>query len=609
MEMNNEFLMNALPIIMMVSFALFGLLIIGLIFARLYRRASKEVSFVRTGLGGQKVIMNGGALVLPVVHEIIPVNMNTLRLEVQRSDQQALITKDRMRIDVQAEFYVRVKPVVEAIGDAAQTLGHRTMDPDALKDLVEGKFVDSLRSVAAEMAMEELHEKRSDFVQKVQIAVSEDLLKNGLELETVSLTSLDQTKLEHLNPENAFDAQGLTVLTQQIESRRKERNDIEQDTQVQIQQKNLEAERLKLEIEKQEQEAKFEQQREIEYARLSQEQEVSMRRAQQQAEISQQNANKQQEAQEAEIAAKQQVDQARIQSEKAVEEESIKKDKLLQETEIQKNKSIEMATIEKQKLVELSEQDRAIAIAMKSKEQSEAQAQADLARAEAVKAEEAVTTAREKEQAERQKQVELVEASKEAEREAIGVKIAADAEKQAADDQATAITTLAEAEAAKVKISAEGDAEAEKVRSEAAKQRYAVEAEGKRAINEASNILAAEQIAMQLRIALIEKLPEIIRESVKPMEQIDGIKILQVDGLGNGALGSGSSENPSHNGSLADQLVNSALRYRGQAPLLDSLMSELGLTGGNLNGLTASVHSTDASTPSEKAASAEAQET
>ena len=50
---------------------------------------------------------------------------------------------------------------------------------------MEGKFVDALRSVAAEMRMEELHEKRTDFVQKVQSTLNEELSKNGLELETV----------------------------------------------------------------------------------------------------------------------------------------------------------------------------------------------------------------------------------------------------------------------------------------------------------------------------------------------------------------------------------------------------------------------------------------
>lgn len=140
---------------------------------------------------------------LPVLHEIIPVNMNTLRLEVRRADDQALITRDRMRVDVMAEFYVRVKPTADSIATAAQTLGQKTMSPNELKNLVEGKFVDSLRAVAAEMAMEELHEKRVDFVQKVQQVVSEDLHKNGLELETVSLTGLDQTGFKYFNPQQA----------------------------------------------------------------------------------------------------------------------------------------------------------------------------------------------------------------------------------------------------------------------------------------------------------------------------------------------------------------------------------------------------------------------
>ena len=193
-------LMSNLYNILIIAGVIFAaLIIIGIIIARLYQRSSKEISFVRTGFGGEKVILGGGAIVLPVLHETIPVNMNTLRLEVRRADDQALITRDRMRVDVMAEFYVRVKPTAESIATAAQTLGQKTMSPNELKNLVEGKFVDSLRAVAAEMAMEELHEKRVDFVQKVQQVVSEDLFKNGLELETVSLTGLDQTGFKYFN--------------------------------------------------------------------------------------------------------------------------------------------------------------------------------------------------------------------------------------------------------------------------------------------------------------------------------------------------------------------------------------------------------------------------
>ena len=482
---------------------LIALLILGLILTRLYRRASKEVSFVRTGFGGEKVIMNGGAIVLPVLHELIPVNMNTLRLEVRRAAEQALITRDRMRVDVTAEFYVRVKPTAESIATAAQTLGMKTMSPEQLKELVEGKFVDSLRAVAAEMAMEELHEKRVDFVQKVQQVVSEDLFKNGLELETVSLTGLDQTSFEYFNPQNAFDAEGLTRLTETIEVRRKKRNDIEQDTDLAIKTKNLEAERTRLQI-----------LREEEYAKLEQEREIAIRRAEQNAEIAGQEAQKKREAEEVKIAASREVDLKRILAERDIENEKIQKDQ-----------QIERAEVERKKAIELAEQDRAIAVAEKSRAESEAKALADKARASAVREEESVITVRETEKAERAKAVELIAAQEIAQKDAIAITVAAEAEKQAAFDRAEALRIVAEAEAEKQRLQAKGEADAKILLAKALEQQYKVDAEGTRAVNEAANVLSVEQVEMQVRLALLKHLPDIIRESVRPMENIDDIKI------------------------------------------------------------------------------------
>jgi len=552
---------------------LIGLFTIGMIFARLYRRSSKEISFVRTGFGGQKVIVNGGALVFPVLHETIPVNMNTLRLEVRRANEQALITKDRMRVDVQAEFYVRVQPTTESIANAAQTLGRRTMQPNDLKELIEGKFVDALRAVAAEMAMEELHEQRVNFVQKVQAAVSEDILKNGLELESVSLTGLDQTQREYFNPDNAFDAEGLTKLTQAIEERRKKRNDIEQETEVLIRRKNLDAEQQKLTIA-----------RDQEYARLEQEREVSIRTAEQAALIAREKAARERESEEAKILATQQVREAAIASEQIVAERDIEKTRLVREREIAKEKAIEAANVEKLKQIALAEQDRDIAVAQKSREKSEADAAADAARAIAARAAEQVITTRETEVAEREKAIELIEARKLAEQNAIAITVAAEAEKMAAADRADALRIDAEGVSAKARIEAQGAAEAEKLRAEALRQVYAAEAEGQRAINESANLLSPDQIAMQVKQALIKALPEIIEQSVKPMERIEGIKILHVEGLHGGARNGGELVN---GGGIADQAVEAALRYRTQAPLLDALMRELGLSGGNLTNLTA----------------------
>lgn len=547
---------------------------IGLLVARLYRRASKEVSFVRTGFGGQRVIMNGGSLVFPILHEIIPVNMNTLRLEVRRANEQALITHDRMRVDVQAEFYVRVQPTEESIANAAQTLGQRTMNPDALKELVEGKFVDALRSVAAEMAMEDLHEQRVAFVQKVQAAVSEDILKNGLELESVSLTGLDQTNKEYFNPDNAFDAEGLTKLTSEIEERRKKRNDIEQETQVLIERKNLEVEQQKFQIS-----------RDKEYARLEQQREIEVRSAEQASQIAQEKAERDRAARQAAIVADQQVREADIEAARVVAERDIDKQRAVQAREIEKEQTLEAAAVEKDKSIKLAQQDRDIAVAERSRAKSEADAAADQARAVAAKAAEEVDTARATEVAEREKAIELIEARKAAERDAIAVTVGAEAQKQAADDAAEATRIAATGQADRARITAIAEAEAEKLRAEAADIRNRVDADGARAINEAANTLSAEQIAMQIKVALIEAMPRIIEQSVKPMENIDGIRILQVDGL-HSSGGTGRA-GPEHATGLADQAVNAALRYRSQAPLVDALMKELGIASGDLSEMTA----------------------
>jgi uncharacterized membrane protein YqiK len=515
----------------------------------LYLRSSKERAFVRTGFGGQKVVLNGGALVLPIIHEVIPVNMNTLRLEVTRGRERALITKDRMRVDVTGEFYVRVQAAPEAIAAAAQTLGQRTMQPEMLGELVEGKFVDALRTVAAEMTMEEMHEKRGDYVKRVRAVVAADLLQNGLELETVSLTQLDQTAMEFFNPSNAFDAEGLTRLTETIETRKKKRNDIEQDTMIQIRNKNLDTERQALDID-----------RELEYARLEQGRELEVKRAAQRAEVAREKALKEQEAERAQIQAREAVERAKIVAERAIEEERIARER-----------QIEALEIERRKTVELAEQQRAIAIAEQSKLQSEAQAAADQARALAAAEEERVFTARETEMAERRKRIELIAAAQEAEREALRLTVAAGAEKAAAADRGAAMR--AEAEAA---------ADSEKIRALAARIRHEVEAEGQRLMNQASNLLTPEARMSAMRLRLIDNLEAIIRESAKPLERIEGIKILQVDGLGGGGRAEGYDGG---GGSFADNVVNSALRYRAQAPLVDQLLREIGIEGGDVGKL------------------------
>ncbi len=538
--------------LILASIAFFALLLVGIILSRLYRRSSKERSFVRTGLGGQKVVMDGGAIVFPVFHETILVNMNTLKLEVTRFGKDSLFTKDRMRVDVVVAFFVRVVPTKEGIANAAQTLGQRTIDPEQLSELVEDKFVDSLRAAAVSMTMQELLDKRQDFIQGVQNAVSEDLLKNGLELESVSLTRIDQTAMQFFDPNNAFDAEGLTRLTEQTQRRSRERNEIEQDTTVAISRKNFEAKQLQLEIDRQKR-----------FAELAQSQEVAGREAEQAAIVAKAQAERMREAEEAKITAQRQIREAEVAKAQAV-----------RQREVEAEREINIASIEQQRATQIADQNKAISIAQKSEEQSKAQASANLALAEAVKSEQAVKTAEEVAKAEREKQVTLVLATQEAERQAISVKVSALAEKEASEAKADAIRTLAKAN----------------------RENYEAEAAGKRALNEAINTLSSAQISLQEKLALIQALPKIIEEAVRPMQNIDSIRIMQVDGLNTGSAGvqAGEYAGAPGTGNLAEQAVGAALKYRAYAPVVDQLIKEVGLSGNGLDGL---MKATSAVTP------------
>ncbi|MEM0911795.1 MAG: flotillin domain-containing protein [Pseudomonadota bacterium] len=538
---------NTTFILIIIGVVVLSLITIGLIFAKLYKRATKETAFVRTGLGGEKVIKDGGAIVLPIVHETIPVNMNTLRIEVEKTQKDALITKDRMRVDVKADFYLRVAPNANGISMAAQTLGTRTTRADEVKKLMESKFVDVLRAVAAEMSMTEMHEQRADFVQKVQQSVANDLEKNGLELESVSLTGFDQTDLVYFNENNAFDAEGRARLAKIIEEKRKETNDIEQENRIKIEQRNLDAEKQSLDIQRDEEEAK-----------LSQEQILAFKRQEQKAEIAKQREQKEREEREAEIA-----------KEKAVEAAEIEKAREIETKEIAKKQALEQARIKQQQEVEVAAQVKEIAVAVKSEEESAARAKAAEAEKTKVEKEEAVVTAKKVAEANRGKEIEVIDAKKEAEREAVGVKVEAEAKRDAAENTAAAILTEAQAEANAKMLQAEAD---EKV--------LAVEAAGRQAMHEAENILKEEQIELQRALAILKVLPQVVESAVKPLENIDGIKILQ--GYGANGNGTGALTNAEVSGSagLAEQVTSAALNYRANAPVVDAMLNELGLVKG-----------------------------
>ena len=535
-------------------------LLAGLVTTRLYKRARQDRAFVRTGLGGKKVVISGGALVLPVFQEIVWVGTKTVKLQVTRAGDDSLITADRLRVDVSAEFYIKVGSTEEAVAAAAQSLGDKTENPTELNKLVEGKLVDALRSAASSMNLSHLHEQRPQFIKVVKDALTDDLAKNGLELESVSLTSLNQTEVIYFKENNVFDAEGLLLLTNSTQASLKARNEIEQNTAVAMAQKNLEATVQQQAIEKQTQDAI-----------LTTKQEIEQKAADTNAKIKKTAAEKNLEAAEVEIQAQQKIDTQQLDAKAAV---------LSREQEIIKStQAVDTQKIESKTAVAAREQEAQIVIAKKASEVAEANTIANAKLADEIRSQEAITTTREVAIANRNKEVALVAAEELARQSAIQTTTAAEATRDAAKYQAEA-----------AELVAKGEKNAALLKADSIEALGNAEAASLRARNEATNTLSPALIEQQVKLQLLAQLPSIIAESVKPMEKIESIRIAEVGGL-NGAssvTAGGSAYSAGNGASLGTEVVNSALRYQAVKPLVAGLMGSVGLSAEGLDQMISS---------------------
>ena len=457
-----------------------------------------------------------------------------MRLEVSRHGEQALITKDRLRVDVGVEFYVSVEPTEDSIARASQTLGGRTFEADKLRDLIEGKLLDTLRSVAAQQTMDNLHEGRGAFVKEVKSALTEEIRRNGLELESVSLTALDQTPFTALDENNAFNAVGMRKLAEVIANSKKERATIDADAEVSVRRSAMEAAKRTLQIDLEEQEAQIEQVKTLESLRAAQLAQIAASKA------------------ESEIAA----NAAKIEMEKSI-----------RASDIRREEEITKAEIAQRLAVETAEQQRNITLRKQSMDEAKAEAAASGARAEAVKAAEDVETAKAIAAAERGKSLDLISAEKESQ--VHGLR-----KQHAADTEADTMVKLA---GARLKT-AQSDADAEKARLSAMAEEMAMKAQNARAMNEAENTMSPEVIDLARDKARLEALPKIVEQMVRPAEKIDSIKIHHITG---GALNRSGAPAGSENGGdkpPVNQALDSIMDMALQLPALRKIGEDLGVS-------------------------------
>lgn len=559
-------MLNANLFITIVGSAVALMVIFLLVYRAFYKKAPADSALVISG-GRKKRVIFGGSLINPLTNTTQLISLNTLQLPVERTGQAALITKDSLRVDLEAQFYVKIEPNEQDVLKAVASLGDKTLTPSEVNRLLEGKLVGVLRSVAATMDLQELHEKRQQFSDQVQEACRDDLEQNGFKLESVAVTNLDQTPLDALDENNRFDVVAIQTIKQEVEDRQTETARIEHENQVRREENRLKAE---LEIKQREEETetqalevakrldfaqedqrkaiatnKAEQEREIEAHQLEQQQAVEEARIRQEeavksTEILQkqrlETARIEQErrVQETEIAQKQTVEVARVQQEQMVEEAQIQRSLTVERAKIEQERAVEEAGIasrivlvEKEREEKEAQAENAIQVSIKEKQREAALTELLEISAQKARAEASVLTAEAVEEAERQSQIALIRAEQEADEERIAKERDADAEAYA-----VVKTAKAELEAAEVK------AQAQRILAEALLVEAKAKADGEEASIAAKNQADSKVLVSDAILALVEVLPEVTNELMKPAERIESIRVLD---LGNGSNGNGSN--------------------------------------------------------------------
>lgn len=486
---------NWLSQLMLVGFGVF-LLVIGtviVVFTRLYRIAAADEAFVRTGKGGPRVVVDGGAVVIPVLHQVTPVSLRTMKLVVERINENALVTKDKLRADVRAEFYVHVSKSAEDVLAAATSLGERATNPELVQQMVHEKLDGALRAVSMLKTFEELNSDRHGFATAVQAIVEKDLKHNGLTLETTTITRFDQTAIKWLKPEeNVIDAEGAKTIAQITQKARVERNQFEREADKRVKEQDVERDQFLF-------------QKGVERATVE---------ADTQKQISVAQASAKQEAATYSSGQERLAETARVEKELAVAMAEVNKAKSVEVANQEREKAAQTAAIDKTKAVEVAEREKEITVAEKEKDRAVVEGQRAAAEAEAEKHKQAVRTVEVTQTAEREKEKSIIAEKAEIEKKRLRQQMEADVkayaqvkeatgEQEAAEKKADARRKLAEADKVANTLEAEGEQAKAMVPVNVGKEQVEVkrkEVEVRR--EDLKNQADFESIARQLQVEL-----------------------------------------------------------------------------------------------------------
>lgn len=153
-------------------------------------RAAADEALVRTGMGGSKVVIGGGILVLPTLHEQLRVSLRVLSLGLE---VPGLLTADGASGQAALHLQLRVPPREEAVLAAARCYG-ANLEGEARR-LLAAQASAGLRKLVAGRKL--ARSKRStELARALQEQLTEELRPSGVEVELVSVESLSLASKE-----------------------------------------------------------------------------------------------------------------------------------------------------------------------------------------------------------------------------------------------------------------------------------------------------------------------------------------------------------------------------------------------------------------------------
>ena len=243
-----------------------SIIVIGMAFimvaSKFYIKVGPDEAIVKTGMGGMNVIIDGGALVWPVIHRYEKMDLTLKSFEIAREGSEGLICKDNIRADIKCAFFIRVDKTTEEIKEVAQSIGcKRASVVETLRELFDAKFSEALKTVGKQFEFVELYDKRDKFKNEILKVIGTDL--NGYRLDDCAIDYLEQTRLELLNPNNILDAEGIKKITELTSAEKVKENHFTREREKTLKKQDVEAAEAILELERQRIEAFERQKREV----------------------------------------------------------------------------------------------------------------------------------------------------------------------------------------------------------------------------------------------------------------------------------------------------------------------------------------------------------